>query len=61
MAVGEGFMSPEAQEAISELRMQYLPYSCQELTIKYTGLPLRLCCPGRGEIILITFRHFLID
>ena len=49
MAAGEGMNSPEALEAISEMRKQYLPYSCQELKVKYTGMPFRMCCPGKGE------------
>ncbi|KAL8573932.1 hypothetical protein ACOMHN_029379 [Nucella lapillus] len=49
MAAGEGLNSPEAMEAIGELRKQFLPYSCQELRLKMTGMPLRLCCPGRVD------------
>ena len=49
MATGEGMTSPEAMEAIGEMRKQYLPYTCQELTVTYTGMPFRLCCPGKGQ------------
>ena len=56
MAAGEGFNSPEALEAIGEMRKQYLPYSCQELRVKYTGMPFRMCCPGRGECMRAVHR-----